>query len=534
MIKSGKLPIDIQPPEIVSREMKYPRRDIWILLIVCVVVRLALTPINAAEYTDGVIQAMHFVHPQGSIWPPLYSALVYPVRFLVGFEWAGRLISAIASGLAILPIYLMTRRAFGTRAALYAGIFYITAPVANRWGIRLMTDATFSLFFWWCCERLSFASDERNEKKARLALSMGAMFCVLASLTRYQGLMLLVPVLAVAGVVWHRFRKPPLMPLMWLLGLAVLPVWIAINEVEFLHTQQFVDRTLEAPLPAWKVVLINAESFVLLMPYFVTYPVAIFMFMGMFQTRLRRGPFLGWLALYTAIVLLVAQSAFSSFQERYFLPAMGFVWIFAGSGMYSLQERWLRSNRPTRARLFPWVMIFSFAFCAAFSGLVLIAQREAFGDIARASRFARDNSSESTRIFTNEVYRDSPQVIAGDKVSMYAERQVEYLGSGYIPSDLSLPPTTRLPDGSILVLSSAYGASQFHGYLSRWYRLELLTDPSRPDANPFTSSILPIFPDIMSIAPAQNPVAWNYRYLWQTFSTRVYIVRESRDIPLSR
>ncbi len=534
MIKSAKLPIDIRPPEIVTREMRYPRRDIWILTALCIAMRLAMTPINAAEYTDGAIQAMHFAHPQGSIWPPLYSALIYPLRFLVGFEWAGRLISAVASGLAVLPLYLMTRRAFGTRAALYAGIFYITAPVANRWGIRLMTDATFSLFFWWACERLSFASDERNEKKARLGLSMGAMFCVLAALTRYQGLMLTVPVLGVAAIVWRRFGRFPLVPLLWLLGLAVLPVWIGINEFEFIHTRQFIDRAVEAPMPAWQVILLNAESFVLLMPYFVTYPVAVFVFMGMFQTRLRRGPFVGWLALFTALVLLFSQSAFSSFQERYFLPAMGFVWMFAGSGMFSLQERWSRTNRPTRARLFPWLMIFTFAFCAAFSALVLVGQREAFGDLARAARFARDNTHESVRILTNEVYRESPQIIAGDKVSMYAQRPAEYLRNGYVPDDFSIPPPKRIPEGSVVVLSSAYSADAYYAYLSRWYRLELLTDPERPEANPFDASILPIFPDIMSRpGTAQNPLAWFFRYEFQTFSTAVYVVREPRDAPLS-
>lgn len=530
-MKAPKLPIEIQPPEIVAREFKYPRRDIWILIGICLFLRLVLTPVNQAEYTDGVLQAIQFAKPTGSIWPPLYSALVYPLKFVVGFTWAGRLISAIASGLAVIPIYLMARRAFGTRAALYAGIFYIVAPVANRWGIRLMTDATFSLFFWLCCERLCFAADERNEKKARMALSIGALAATLAALTRYQGLMLVPPVLAAAAVVWRRFRRVPLPPLAWLAGLALLPVWITINESRFLHTDQFMDRSIAAPVGLWKVLLLNGEAFALLFPYFITYPVAAFALMGAFQTRLRRGPFLGWLAAYSAVALVVAQSAFSSFQERYFLPLMGFAWVFAGSGMFSLQERWLRSGRPARTRLFPWAMIATFAFCAAFTAATLIGQREAFGDIAAAARFVRRHAPADAPVFTNELYRAEPQLIAANKVEFYLGREASYLGGEYVPSvSPSQPPPRRLPEGAIVILSSAYGADYQLAYLQRWHRLEPLVVEGEADANPFRASLLPLLPDIMEQpGTAQNPLAWNFRYSWQHFSTAVYVVRGVRQ-----
>lgn len=515
-MKAPKLPIDIQPPEIVARELKYPRRDIWILLGICLGIRLLLTPINQAEYTDGVLQAIQFAKPAGSIWPPLYSALIYPLKFVIGYEWAGRLISAVASGLAILPLYMMARRAFGTRAALYAGIFYIVAPVANRWGIRLMTDSLFSLFFWICCERICHASDERNEKKARMALSMGALAAVLASQTRYQGAMLVPPVLAAAVVIARRFKRVPLPPLAWLAGLALLPAWVLLNDSRFLHTEQFSQRSFEAQIGLWKVLLLNGEAFALLFPYFITYPVAAFALMGAFQTRLRRGPFLGWLALYVAVVIFPVQSAFSSFQERYFLPLMGFAWVFAGSGMFSLQERWLRSGRPARTRLFPWAMIATYVFCGAFTAAVLIGQREAFGDIAAAAKFVRRNVGETTPVFTNEIYRDQPERIAANKVEFYLKREATYLGGEFAPS---------LPEGAVLILSSAYPAPDL-----RQYRLEPLQAADEPDANPFHASLLPLLPDIMEQPmTAQNPLAWNFRYSFQRFTTTVYVVRGVRQ-----
>src|SRR5690606_21790656 len=115
-------------------------------------------------------------------------------------------VSAICSGAAIIPLYFMARRAYGTRAALYTGIFYITAPVAARWGIRLMTDATFSLFFFWACERVCSVADERDVRVAKRGVLFAALFATLAALTRYQGLMLVPPVLVAAAIVWRRFR----------------------------------------------------------------------------------------------------------------------------------------------------------------------------------------------------------------------------------------------------------------------------------------------------------------------------------------
>ena len=73
----------IRPPEIVTREFLYPRRDIWILIAINAIVRLVFLLFNQAEYTDGILQVQQFENPVG-IWPPLYSALVYPFHFIFG------------------------------------------------------------------------------------------------------------------------------------------------------------------------------------------------------------------------------------------------------------------------------------------------------------------------------------------------------------------------------------------------------------------------------------------------------------------
>ena len=171
---------------------KDERRQLTGLLIAAAVIRLVTLPLNAAEYTDGVLQVTQFENPTG-IWPPLYTGLVWPLHFVLGHLWAGRLVSAVASVLALVPLYLLARRMFGGRAALFAGLFYLTAPVANRWGIRVMTEATFSVFFFWACERICAAWDETDASSAERAFGGAIIAAVLAALTRYQGLLFTIP-----------------------------------------------------------------------------------------------------------------------------------------------------------------------------------------------------------------------------------------------------------------------------------------------------------------------------------------------------
>lgn len=532
MPKGKPLSLNVRPPQIVSREMAYPRRDIWVLLAVCGVVRLAFSPLNTAEYTDGVLQARQFVDPIG-IWPPLYSALIYPLKFIIGEMWAGRLISVAASTLAIAPIYRMTRRAFGTRAALYAGVFYIVAPVANRWGVRLMSDATFSLFFWWACERFYFASDEREKSTAWRAFGLGCLATSLACLTRFQGLLLVPAAFVFAGVLIRRFKAVPWRPGLWLLGVLLLPIWVWLTSDSFIHGKQFSDRAFQAQIPLWKVISLNGEAFLAYLPYFLTYSVAIMALIGMFWTRQRRGNGFAWMTVYVAVVLIVVQSAFSSFQERYLLPLMGFFWVLAGSGMYAVQERWLRQRHAHLKRLFPYLLIMVYGWSALWLFAVSIGQREAFGDIARASRAAAEAAPEGAPIYTNEVYRHEPARIAGNKVAFFSKREAVYLNENFIPADpfrqgnsgpVPRKPVKELPSGSIVVLSDIYGGDFHRRYLGQIYDLELVGDPH-------TASILPLMPDIMSAdspGGAQNPMAWLFRYNWQVFRTNVYRIEGRR------
>lgn len=529
-----------------GKELPHPKWSLFILLAVAFVLKFIATPINEGEYTDGVLQARQFIHPVG-IWPPLYSGLIYllkwPLSLFFSNEllWSGRFISAFFSALSIVPLFMLTRRAFGTRAAIYAGVFFLTAPVANRWGIRLMTDATFCFFFWWAAERLCVASDEKEDRNASWALSLACIATVLAVLTRYQGAMLVPPILACTVILYFRFRRVFWKPLLWLAGLGIIPLWDVLLGVKFIHGDQFVERSLGNNF--WitvKIIALNAEAFFLFMPYWLTYPVAACSLTGMYWMRQRRGSFFGWFVVYTALVLLVVQGAFGSFQERYLMPVMGFLWVLAGAGMYAIQERWFRPSKPWKKRLFPYLMIAIFTYSSLWSVAVWIFQRESWGDLARASRDVGTLIEPQARIFTNELYRDSPTMrIAGDKVAFFSGHEdVQFLGEQFVNTNGGAP-SQRMPVGSYVVLASISPLpdSLLLPYLMTYHRLEEL------ESSPYQASIVPLLPDNTPVGGMirfqngeerpigfdQNPNAWFLRYDPVPSYTRVFVVRGHRN-----
>lgn len=480
-----------------------------LFIILNAIIRLPLLPVNQAEYTDGILQVNQFTNQTG-IYPPLYTAICWPFAQLLGPLWAGRLVSTLFSIAAVIPLYLLALRCFGMRAALYTAMIYTVAPTALRWSPRVMTEATFTFFFWFACERIMAAQGAQNEKKANWAIFLACVLGALAALTRYQGLMLIIPIIAVAAWRWKSLGTLP-----WK-GLAGLPLfglpflWSAY--AGNIHGTQFAERAGDNAI---MTIILNAEPFILLMPFFLTYPVALLVLIGLncgrWRPRMNPLP----LTIYTLVVLILAQSLFGSFQERYLLPLFGLLFAWGGLGMAVSDDRLRRRHSPWR----PYVPIITLTWSLLISVLVLIGSRGAFGDISRASRVAAEAAGEN-RILTNEIYRAGPAgepPIAGDKVAFFARRDATFISEPYYEGRLSFQP------GDILVMSSAYGANQQMEFFQSRYELELLDVQE--------SVITPVFPDLMSIpGTGQSPFAWFYRYTPQHFETQVWRVLRARGM----
>src|SRR5690606_28342140 len=131
-----------------------------LFVLINLVLRAPLLFINKAEYTDGILQLIQFSENTG-IYPPLYTAITWPFSYIIGQLWAGRFVSYLFSVAAVIPLYLMARRSFGMRAAVFTALVYTVAPESLRWSTRVMTESMFSFFFWFALERLLCAQGAR-------------------------------------------------------------------------------------------------------------------------------------------------------------------------------------------------------------------------------------------------------------------------------------------------------------------------------------------------------------------------------------
>ncbi len=486
-------------------------------VILNLVLRAMLLPINEGEYTDGILAITQFREHTG-IYPPLYGALVWPFSWIFGELYAARFVSWGFSAAGVIPLFLLARRSFGVRAAVFAALVYTVAPVSLRWSTRVMTDATFCFFFWFAVERLMAAQGATGSRPLERALTFASIFTVLAALTRYQGI-LLVP--AIVGVLIYQYRRRGMLGwkgLLPLAGLVLLPVWSMLTGN--IHASQFSERWGEfGPL---YVLVLTAEPFLLTMPYFLTYPVAFLTLLGMTVGKARSRYMLMPMTLYFLVSFLVLQSLFASFQERYFLPFFGLLYIWAGLGLAVVDDRgrryWPRFRFHAPVAVTVWSLFVAF--------LVVAGSRGAFGDLVRATRYAVDVVDAAGRgdVYTTEIYRHGradPAAggrIAATKASFYADREVRYL------SPEVLAGREPLARGDVLLLSSRDLVGDEFQRLRDRYQLELLGQ--------FQTGIVPIFPDLMEQRQQeQTPLAWLLRYQPQSFETRVYRVIGPRAAP---
>ena len=82
------------------------------------VLRVLLISNNTGTYTDGVLQVTH-AEEGIALWPPLYGWITRLFSVWVEPLYAGRLVSALAGAFGLIPLWKLTRRVGGKRAAFY-------------------------------------------------------------------------------------------------------------------------------------------------------------------------------------------------------------------------------------------------------------------------------------------------------------------------------------------------------------------------------------------------------------------------------
>jgi len=490
---------------------KDDRLILLVIILFSLAIRILFWGINSAEYTDGVVQITLFEN-ENKFWPPVYTFLI---KFLELFDIdgisAGKIISISSGVLTLIPIFLLSFKLWGRRTAIFSAILFSIAPMSLRWNIRVMTDSLFvflsTLIFY--LSFVTFASIENDSKfrKSIIPFSVAVFLTPILILTRYQGVLFLPFILLCYFFICKSNRRVEVLPIIALISFVLIFIWLKYRGIS--HSVQFVERAGTSLTDVLKNYATVFESFVAYMPYFLTYPVFILMIYAFCREDFSDSnkKFLLYFTLYYFFALLILQTMFQSFQERYFYPIVPFVSIFAGRGIGLLID-----EKRLKIVIRYILIILSFTYIIILGLAVLYFQRDAFGDLRRAAEFLKSVESNAI-IFSNENNHTLPACI---KDKFWSERKVELLTDDYIFGD------KFLPGGSYLCLHSAYGGLNNFGALlmtlKKRYTLEEIYSTQ--------SVIYPIFPDIMQEPYFhQNPLALTVKYTKQTFYSYVFRIK---------
>ncbi len=497
------------------------RRLLLGFLIFNFLLRLVFLNINAAEYTDGILQLTMFETPN-TLWPPLYTLCALLLSKLLGsLLISGKVVSCLASTALIIPLFFFSNRVGGRRWAFYSCLVYSVAPIALRWSVRVMTDPLFTLLF--ICSLyflllaavqlvhvdISLFAEQRKFRDIDISMGLSCVFTVLATLTRYQGVILLPLNLACTILAIGRYRRFPLFSSLTYGLWALVIVWIALRG--FGHISQFEERMGMSISETLLNYLNMFESFLIMLPYFLTYPVFVCIAIGLLCSDYKKveTKLVICLLVYVGLVIFIIQTVFSSFQSRYLLPLLPLLLIFAGGGLAAIHERLEHAPKAFAAILLV-ILAYSFVFALG----VMVFQRGVFGDIKEAGEFLR-TAPGSAPIYSNEIYRRN---FTGNKLAFYSGKPIRYVG---ITRQLVLD--RELPSGSILCLHSAYGGRDVFQHVLRYLHEHYhLNELKRCYA-----SIVPLLPDVMQEPVShQNPLAWFFRYHKQRFYTVIYQIEQ--------
>jgi hypothetical protein len=204
-------------PEPVLSAVPEPEREpstrllLGLLIVAALVPRLVVFPVNENLYGDAVartelaerwLQAPHLIRSfqDGALqFGPLHLYMVGAALKVLNREDAGRAVSLLFGVLSVVPLFALTRRFFGWRAGVWAGLAF------SVWGMHLQMSTTaaseaVALFFMLGVFALFAQALEEN----RFGPLFGAaMVLNLACALRYDAWMY-VPLLAVMPLLWRR------------------------------------------------------------------------------------------------------------------------------------------------------------------------------------------------------------------------------------------------------------------------------------------------------------------------------------------
>src|SRR4030043_822056 len=171
---------------------------IFILFSFALVVRLIALHQNYVIANDGVMYIkMAQLYSAGEYHHELFRSHAYysffPLLILPCYkvfgDWvlAGQLVSTLCGALTVIPLFLLARRIFDEKIALWGSIFYAICPLLVQYSAEVLRDIPFVFFYttalWWGYKGI------KDGKLVFVALS--SFFIAISASLRIEGLTLL-------------------------------------------------------------------------------------------------------------------------------------------------------------------------------------------------------------------------------------------------------------------------------------------------------------------------------------------------------
>jgi 4-amino-4-deoxy-L-arabinose transferase-like glycosyltransferase len=487
---------------------KIKKRELPVLFLLALLLRLSLLNFNAAEYSDAIhYMTFSFDKAHYNPQPPLYPIFIAIFRYFFSDpELGGKLISIVAGSLTVFPIFYMGSLLFNRTVSALSVILYLFSPFVMKYDIRVMTEALFTFLFILTTYGLLKYLTLREARSLSLA-TFASGLCVL---TRWHGLVF-IPLLGLGY--WQYFRhdnrKQHPKTDFFFLAFSFLP-WLFF--VLWFISSGFTQPGMFDPPRSWKDLLtgwMNIETYAMMFPYFLTYPIFITGLYGFIKaTENRQSVYNRYLALslYFLGTWFIIHAFWRAWSLRFFLPLLPLWILSAAYGLYILYTSAVADNQKSRVRYILtllWILI-CILYPAVFTGISLYLQKDTFGDFKRTAQLIRETPSlKDQTILSDDV----------DKTAFWAQTKI-------LPYD-----RTIVQVGHYVVLHSFYSniPSELQFLNSRYVVTEIYQT---------TAQVVPLTEDILrslSLILADKPIWTLLRYEPQPFQSVILKIEKRRD-----
>lgn len=419
----------------------------------------------------------------GKLWPLLG----------LGETW-GRVLSAAASALTALLLFLLFEREFGTESAFYGAALFTVLPVEVYFGRTVQPEAAALLFFVAALYFWERALEPGRSAAAWLAAVVSAFLSIGLKLPYAH---MLIPLAALS---WRRLGRGALSDARtWAAGVAALGAafaWYAYASrgvyVVPTHADEFT-RLLGYRRTPYFIQFLLVSRFPELI---ATYGGLVFFFFGAREVLVRRRDefWLAWLG--GAFVHLIALGQYGQSHEYTCLPLAAGAAGLMGEGLKILRDK-ARAAAPARRA---WAAAGVAALVAAVPAHAALRvghwYRQGFQYLGRAGEAAAAASRPGDLFFTNSM---APSLLL-----YYLDRRgwsEEF--SGYTPAELSVLIDRRARDGARFIASEKAGLfAEPDGEL--WKRFRARSAPLWDDGS---LVIFPLAPDAPPSAPTGSLAA---------------------------